>query len=186
MKIATRRGWLGRAKDPKYCSWLRSPPRHCVESFTLPVPHQWLARCCEVNSTTFLWTTAYFTGKCAPSRNTSYFRKIINKLEVWGIKFNAQKCYIFPTRSSILYSLGAIIFKQVQQNPRQQNPEVCILQLTWSGPPTSPTSVREKAQHLASDQHLASSHGIYRTALRSDIISHASLIRSLLEYCRAV
>ena len=39
--------------------------------------------------------------------------------EVWGMKFNAQKCYILPTtaRSSFLYSLGGVILKQVQQSP---------------------------------------------------------------------
>ena len=39
--------------------------------------------------------------------------------EVWGMKFNAQKCYILPTkaRSSFLYSLDGIILKQVQQSP---------------------------------------------------------------------
>ena len=35
------------------------------------------------------------------------------------MKFNAQKCYIPPTkaRSSFLYSLGGVILKQVQQDP---------------------------------------------------------------------
>ena len=35
------------------------------------------------------------------------------------MKFNAQKCYILPTkaRSSFLYSLGGVILKQVQQSP---------------------------------------------------------------------
>ena len=39
--------------------------------------------------------------------------------EAWGMKFNAQKCYILPTkaRSSFLYSLGGVILKQVQQSP---------------------------------------------------------------------
>ena len=35
------------------------------------------------------------------------------------MEFNAQKCYILPTktRSTFLYSLGGEILKQVQQNP---------------------------------------------------------------------
>ena len=57
---------------------------------------------------------------------------------VWGMKLNAQKCYILPTkaRSSFLRSLGGVILKQVQHSP--------YLSVHISnGPPTSQTSVRE-------------------------------------------
>ena len=61
--------------------------------------------------------------------------------EVWGMKFHAQKCYILPTkaRSSFLRSLGGII----QGKSNIAHTLVCISQLTWNGPPTSQTSVRE-------------------------------------------
>ena len=96
--------------------------------------------------------------------------------EVWGMMFNAQKCYIFPTKARS-YNLGGIILKQVQQSPYLG---VHIsADLKWT---THISDICKRA---------GSTFGFLRRNLRNcpqecRRLAYISLFRSSLEYSAAV
>jgi hypothetical protein len=97
----------------------------------------------------------------------------------WGMRFNAQKCYLLPTKpkSHFFYSLGGTILQQVEQNP-YLGIQISA-DLKWS-------------THIAGAcKRAGSTLGFLRRNLRNcpaecRRLAYIALVRSTLEYGAAV
>ena len=141
------------------------PPGYSARSITFPVPHQWPTKGCEVQS-----KTACCSETSTSSRTHSLqedLRHLEDWAKKWGMRFNAQKCYILSSRSKSthMYSLNGFFLKQLQEHrcvPRSDHlrlPKMgkahCIYNISWKAAaamgflPQNPWNCPKECRRLA-------------------------------------